>query len=168
MAFVLFGPTSPPALNSITVKQCYRCHYWLGFTICSFFINLCSSVLWLHFLTCTHTYTYTQVLWPRQALRPTWLFYHLLPQKCFSSSFPPWKTEFMTCHLFCWLHKTIRCLGKRFPGYFSCLTKHSMTQMASKVCNSICQWILLCGTDSYSYVLIAGISRRAGCQLNSF
>lgn len=54
---------------------------------------------------CTHTHTNTKacsgVFWPRQALRPAWLFYHSFPQKCFSSSFSPWKTEFMTRHLFC-------------------------------------------------------------------
>ena len=64
--------------------------------------------------------------------------------------------------------QAIRCLGKRFPGYFSCLTKHLMTQVAWKVCNSICQWLLLCGADSHSYVLIMGIFCRLGCQAKQF
>lgn len=103
----------------------------------------------------SQTHTYTLMFWPRQALRPTWLFYHLLPQKCFSSSFPLWKTEFMTCHVFLLTAQAVRCLCKWFPSYFSCLTKHLMTQVASKVCNSICHWILLCGTVTVMFWLQA-------------
>lgn len=43
----------------------------------------------------------------------------------------------MTCHLFLLTAQTIHCLNKPFPGCFSCPTKHLMTQVASKVCNSI-------------------------------
>lgn len=109
------------------------------------------------------------MFWQRQALRLTLLFYHSFPQKCFSSSF--FSTVEKRIHdlsPFLLTAQAICCLGKRFPRIFSCLTKHLMTQVAWKVCNSICQWLLLCSTDSYSYVLITSIFCGAACHLDLF
>ena len=73
-----------------------------------------------HTLTHTHTHTTRRTvvcfgsvrLWDQRGSS----IIHS-PQKCFSSSFlPPWKTEFMTRHLFCWLHRPSAASVNDFPA----------------------------------------------------
>lgn len=121
---------------------------------------------------CTHTHTNTKacsgVFWPRQALRPAWLFYHSFPQKCFSSSFSPWKTEFMTRHLFCWLHRPSAALVNDFPAILVASQNTWWHKWHEKYAIQFVSGYYFVGVDSHSYVLIMGIFCRLGCQAKQF
>lgn len=119
-------------------------------------------------LTHTHTQARSGVIWQRQALRPTWLFYHSFPQKCFSSSFSLWKTEFMTRHLFCWLHRPSAALVNDFPAILVASQNTWWHKWHEKYAVQFVSGYYFVAWGSYSYVLITGIFCRAGCHLDCF
>lgn len=126
---------------------------WLDFTICSFSsINLC----WWHPHTYIHTLTHSTHTFVCQASRPTWLLYHLLPKKrVFYPLFSPCgKQNSWPVTFFCWLHRPSVALANGFPATLVPPQNTPWHEWHPKVGNSICQWILHCGTDNRGYVSI--------------
>lgn len=127
---------------------------WQDFTICSFSsINLC----WWHPRTYIHTLTHTLC---------THICVRLLGQRgssiiyCLRSVFfyplfsPCGKQNSWPVTFFCWLQRPSAALANGFTATLVSPQNTPWHEWHPKVGNSICQWILHCGTDGGGYVSI--------------